>query len=80
MKTLVPDAMGVIYAVGDDVGELLCLFIAEKGGVRDPEQIRDAYRAASLGRMSASAFWRAVSVPPELEDEYLTRHRRGPRL
>jgi HAD superfamily hydrolase (TIGR01509 family) len=74
MKTLVLDAMGVIYSVGDDVGELLCPFIAENGGVSDVQYIRDAYHSASLGKMSAEEFWRAVSIAPALEDEYLARH------
>lgn len=74
MKTLVLDAMGVIYSVGDDVGELLCPFIAEKGGLRDAEQINLLYRAASLGQISAKEFWEAVSLNPEFEEEYLRRH------
>lgn len=75
MKTVVLDAMGVIYSVGDDVGELLCPFIAEKGGLRDGERVHTLYRAASLGQLSSKEFWLAVSVDPELEEEYLARHR-----
>lgn len=75
MKTIVLDAMGVIYSVGDDVQKLLCPFIVEKGGLRNAEQIHILYRAASLGKMSAREFWQAVSVAPELEKDYLARHR-----
>src|SRR5262249_36091059 len=75
MKTLVLDAMGVIYSVGDDVTELLCPFVAEKGGSCDVERIHALYQTASLGEISAKEFWQAVSVPPELEDQYLARHR-----
>ena len=74
-KTLVLDAMGVIYSVGDDVSDLLCPFVVEKGGLRDVGRIAALYRAASLGQMSAKEFWQAVSVDPELEEEYLARHR-----
>ena len=75
MKTLVLDAMGVIYSVGDDVIDLLCPFIAGKGGLHDIARVTALYRAASLGRISAPEFWRAVSVDPSLEDEYLACHR-----
>ena len=35
LKVLVLDAMGVIYSIEDDVGELLHPFILEKGGIKD---------------------------------------------
>ncbi len=74
-KAVVLDAMGVIYRAGDDVGELLYPFIAEKGGSTDIIKIRQIARSASLGEISAIDFWKAVGVSPELEDEYLARHR-----
>lgn len=75
LKAILLDAMGVIYSVGDDVHDLPCPFIAEKGGSQDTLQIEQLYRSASLGNMSAFDFWKAVDVAPELEDEYLQRHR-----
>ena len=75
LKVVVLDAMGVIYSVRDDVRDLLCPFIAENGGSRDTLQIEQLYRSASLGNISAFDFWKAVNVAPELEDEYLQRHR-----
>jgi FMN phosphatase YigB (HAD superfamily) len=74
LKVIVLDAMGVIYSVKDDVLDLLCPFIAEKGGSRDIQQIETLYRSASLGSISAPDFWRSVNIAPELEDEYLLRH------
>ena len=74
LKAVVLDAMGVIYSVGDDVRDLLCPFIAEKGGSRHALKIEELYRSASLGKMSAFEFWETVGVAPELEDEYLQRH------
>lgn len=68
MNILVLDAMGVIYSVGDDVRDLLCPFIAEKGGSTDTSKIEKLYHSASLGYMSAFEFWKAVDVNPELED------------
>jgi FMN phosphatase YigB (HAD superfamily) len=75
MKTLVLDAMGVIFAAGDDVVELLCPFVHEQGGIAEDGQIEALYNDASLGRLSARRFWEAVQVDPTLEDNYLRRHR-----
>jgi putative hydrolase of the HAD superfamily len=75
MKTLALDAMGVIYAAGDDVAELLCPFIREHGGLSDDSRIEALYRDASLGRISATQFWQQAQLDPALEDAYLDRHR-----
>ena len=75
MKTLVLDAMGVIFVAGDDVVELLCPFVHEHGGIVDDGQIEALYNDASLGRLSARRFWEQVQVDPTLEDNYLRRHR-----
>ncbi len=75
MKTLVLDAMGVLYEARDDVAELLCPFIHENGGVPDDGYIEALYHDASLGRFSASHFWQQVRLDPALEDVYLCRHR-----
>jgi putative hydrolase of the HAD superfamily len=63
-----------MYSVGDDVKDLLCPFIAEKGGISDIEKITSLYMVASLGNMTAIEFWQSVGVAPNLEDEYLQRH------
>ena len=75
MKTLVLDAMGVIFAAGDDVVELLCPFVHEQGGIVDDGRTESLYNDASLGRLSARRFWEEVHVDPALEDNYLRRHR-----
>ncbi|HEX3357237.1 MAG TPA: HAD-IA family hydrolase [Tepidisphaeraceae bacterium] len=80
MRTLVLDAMGVIYQSGDDVAELLCPFVHENGGSADDRQIESLYRDASLGRISANQFWHDVGLSPDLEDAYLLRHRLTPGL
>ena len=69
MKTLVLDAMGVIFVAGDDVVELLCPFVHEHGGIVDDGQIEALYNDASLGRLSARRFWEQVQVDPTLEDD-----------
>jgi putative hydrolase of the HAD superfamily len=69
------DAMGVIYAVGDDVGELLIPFLRERGTPRTEREIQEAYLQVSLGAMAAWAFWETMGVDPTGEDDYLSRHR-----
>jgi HAD superfamily hydrolase (TIGR01509 family) len=71
VRTLVLDAMGVIYSVGNDNSDLLCPFVLEKGGTRDIPMILMLYHAASLGEISSAALWQAVGLDPQLEDEYL---------
>ena len=74
MSCLVLDAMGVIFKSADDVAELLMPFIVEKSGHVDGEAVQSAYLEASLGKISPDEFWRQVNVPPELEEEFLSRH------
>lgn len=70
---LLLDAMGVIYRVGDDVGDLLIPFIAEHGGSCDRDRISALYVEASLGRVSPAAFWKEVGISDVLEAAYLDR-------
>ncbi len=74
MNGIVLDAMGVIFHAADDVAELLVPFIAEQGGERRQEIIEAAYLEASLGAISADAFWSNVQVSSEQEDRYLALH------
>ncbi|MFC2036210.1 HAD family hydrolase [Chloroflexota bacterium] len=74
MNTLVLDAMGVIYSAGDDVRELLCPFLLEKGGTNDSSRIGVIYDAASLDAIRSSELWEAVGLEPSIEDEYLERY------
>ena len=74
MKTLVLDAMGVMFSTADDVTDLLIPFIREHGGVAEAEFMRHAYLEASLGRMSSAQFWDAVGLDVADEDVYLARH------
>jgi putative hydrolase of the HAD superfamily len=66
--------MGVIYSVGNDDRDLLCPFVAEKGGTKDVSKIEMLYRSTSLGNMSSAQLWKAVGLDPGLEDEYLQRY------
>jgi HAD superfamily hydrolase (TIGR01509 family) len=74
LRILVLDAMGVIYSVANDDRDLLCPFVAEKGGTKDVSEIEMLYRSTSLGNMSSAQLWKAVGLDPGLEDEYLQRY------
>ena len=74
-KILVLDAMGVIYAEGDDGQNLLYPFILEHGRLRNVVEVIRLYSEASLGKITAEEFWRRAGVDSSLEDEYLALHR-----
>ncbi|HXZ95262.1 MAG TPA: HAD-IA family hydrolase [Dehalococcoidia bacterium] len=74
MRIIVLDAMGVIYPTANDNRDLLCPFVAEKGGTKDVSKIEMLYNSTSLGNMSSAQFWKAVGLDPRLEDEYLQRY------
>jgi hypothetical protein len=74
IQTVVLDAMGVIYSAGDDVKDLLCPFILEKGGIMDTERIKELYISASLGNITSSEFWKSAGIDHNLEDEYWERY------
>jgi HAD superfamily hydrolase (TIGR01509 family) len=73
-KVVILDAMGVMYSIGDDVKDLLCPFIAGKGGTNDIDKIASLYMAASLGNLTSNEFWQAAGIDHNLEDEYLQCH------
>jgi len=78
MSCLVLDAMGVIFKSADDVAELLIPFISEKTGSSDEEAIQSAYLEASLGKIDPDEFWAQFNMPPESENDYLSRHSLNP--
>ncbi|MBT3319716.1 MAG: HAD-IA family hydrolase [Clostridia bacterium] len=68
------DAMGVIFKVGDDVGELLVPFIRARNKYIMPQKISEVYKRASLGHISAQGFWERLGLGdayPQIEREYL---------
>lgn len=69
------DAMGVLYAAGDDVAELLVPFAVRSGSTAGTAAIESAYLDASLGLIDATTFWQRIGLDARLEDEYLAGHR-----
>jgi len=78
-KWILLDAMGVVYEESDDVGALLVPFIQQRDPSITAEQINDLYMEASLGHISAPAFWDGLGLGdfyPDIEDEYLRKNLR----
>lgn len=73
-RTVVLDAMGVIYRAQDDVAELLVPFVKRHGSQINLDNLSALYEQASLGLLDVDDFWRSLGLDPSLEDEYLAGH------
>ena len=73
-RTIVLDAMGVIFRAQDDVAELLIPFIRRYGSSIDTDDLNTLYEKASLGHLDVDEFWRELDLSPTIEDEYLAGH------
>lgn len=78
LRLVVIGGIGVVWDAGNDPEGLLVPFVREQGGVVDPNEVADRYRAASLGQLSSAEFWDSVGVsgdPVDLDAHYLSRVR-----
>ena len=78
LRLVVLGGIGVVWDAGGDPEGLLVPFVREQGGVVDPREVADRYRAASLGQMSSEDFWASVGVSGSVEAldaAYLSRVR-----
>jgi len=78
LRLVVLGGIGVVWDPGNDPEGLLVPFVRDQGGVVDPSEVADRYRAASLGHLSSGEFWTAVGVPGDadvLDSTYLSRVR-----
>ena len=73
-RTIVLDAMGVIFRAQDDVAELLVPFINKRGSTMDTNKLNTLYKKTSLGLKNVDEFWRELGLSPDVEDEYLALH------
>lgn len=83
LQMVVLDAMGVIYASGDDVADLLIPFAREYGCQLSDADINSLYRQCSLGRYSSGVLWQLLGLkgdPAELDESYLQQHTLTPGL
>src|SRR4051812_34214960 len=77
LRAVLLDAMGVIYEIGDDVGQLLVPFARRQGCTLSEEAIAAAYISASLGKLSAAEFWSELGCrqpAAQLDADYLAGH------
>ncbi|MCY3857656.1 MAG: HAD-IA family hydrolase [Gammaproteobacteria bacterium] len=73
-RTIVLDAMGVIFRAEDDVAELLVPFLNKLGSTIDTNKLNMLYKKTSLGQLDVDEFWRELGLSPDVEDEYLALH------
>lgn len=72
---IVFDAMGVLYRYGNVQGRVLIPYLRAHGCGRTEQEIRAAYRSATLGRMTTGQFWSAAGLPEEGRDaDYCRQH------
>jgi len=78
LRLVVLGGIGVVWDPGNDPEGLLVPYVRGLGGVVDPSEVADRYRAASLGQLSSAEFWSSVGVsgdPVALDADYLSRVR-----
>lgn len=78
LELVVLDARGVLYDEANEVGARLVPFVRERGSKASLQEINDAYRSASLGRLSTSELWTILGVEgeaAELDEEYTSEYR-----
>lgn len=77
-KCLFIDAMGVLYASGDDVGDLLIPFCHKKGSACGGEFILQVYLDCSLGKISSDELWKRVGFSNNCDEEHIQRYSLNP--
>ncbi len=73
LELVVIDARGVLYDESNDVGARLIPFARERGSKASLQEINDAFRVASLGRLSSAELWAQLGLtddPKELDEAY----------
>ncbi len=81
LELVVLGGVGVVWDGGTDPEGLLVSFVRDHGGIADPREVADRYRAASLGQVSSAEFWDSVDVagdPEGLDHDYLSGVRLRP--
>ena len=74
MKWIVFDVWGVVYTECESVDNVLTPFVRRYVPSLAREQIRDAYRRASVGDLSAREFWTRLGLGdryPQIQEEML---------
>lgn len=75
LELVVLDARGVLYDEANDVGSRLVPFVRDRGSKASLQEINDAFRSASLGRLSTGELWSLLGLEEEqklLDRDYTT--------
>lgn len=78
LELVVLDARGVLYDEANDIGARLVPFVRERGSKASLQEINDAFRSASLGRLSTGELWAQLGLsddPAELDALYTAEFR-----
>ena len=78
LELVVLDARGVLYDEANDIGARLVPFVRERGSKASLQEINDAFRSASLGRLSTAELWAELGLtedPAELDAMYTAEFR-----
>lgn len=77
LELVVLDARGVLYDEANDVGARLVPFVRSQGSKASLQEVNDAYRSASLGRLSTAELWATLGVegdPSQLDAMYTAEY------
>ena len=65
LRLVVIGGWGVLFQPADPAGELLIPFVRQSGSTATPAEIREAYRLATLGRLTTGQLWEACGLAGE---------------
>ena len=65
LRLVVIGGWGVLFQPADPAGELLIPFVRQSGSTARAAEIREAYRLATLGRLSPAQLWEACGLTGE---------------
>lgn len=81
LELVVLDARGVLYDEANDIGARLVPFVREHGSKASLQEINDAFRSASLGRLATAELWTELGLlegHAELDAAYTEQFRLRP--
>ncbi len=65
LRLVVIGGWGVLFQPAEPAGELLIPFVRQSGSTASPAEIREAYRLATLGRLTPGQLWEACGLAGE---------------
>ena len=68
LELVVLDARGVLYDEANDIGSRLVPFVRERGSKASLQEINEAFRHASLGRLSTGELWAGLGLEDDAHE------------